>query len=63
MVVIIDIALAWLPVVRYLMAPERTGRVLKAVNAWLGAYGRTLLTGSLGAVGTILVIDGVIGLA
>jgi hypothetical protein len=45
------------------MVPERTGRVLKAVNAWLGAHGRALLTGSLGAVGTILLMDRVIGLA
>lgn len=63
MVVVIDLAFAWLPVVLYLVAPEATTRALRATNTWLGAHGRTLLTGSLGAVGTILLIDGLVGLA
>ena len=63
MVVVIDLAFAWLPVALHMVAPEATTRWLKAANRWLGAHGRALLTGSLGAVGTILLIDGVIGLA
>jgi hypothetical protein len=62
MVVVIDLAFAWLPVALHLIAPDTTTRVLKAVNAWLGAHGRVLLTSSLGAVGAILLVDGAIGL-
>jgi hypothetical protein len=63
MVVVIDLAFAWFPVVFYLIAPAATTHALQSLSAWLGQYGRALLTGSLGAVGTILLIDGVIGLA
>jgi hypothetical protein len=63
MVVVIDLVFAWLPVVVYLIAPEATTRGLRSLSTWLGQHGRALLTGSLGAVGTILVIDGVVGLA
>jgi hypothetical protein len=63
MVVVIDLAFAWLPVVLYLIAPEATTHALRSLSTWLGEHGRALLTGSLGAVGAILLIDGVIGLA
>jgi hypothetical protein len=63
MVVFIDVALAWLPLVVHLVAPERTTRALKALDAWLGVHGRTLLIGAVGAVGVILVVDGAVGLA
>ena len=63
MVVVIDLAFAWLPVALYLIAAEATTQALRSLSTWLGAHGRALLTGSLAAVGTILLIDGVIGLA
>lgn len=63
MVVVIDLAFAWLPVALYVIAPDATTRALRAINTWLAVHGRALLTGSLGAVGAILLIDGVIGLA
>jgi Sap, sulfolipid-1-addressing protein len=61
-VVIIDLAFAWLPLALHLIAPDATNRTLKAINSWLGVRGRELMIGALGAVGAILVIDGAIGL-
>jgi Sap, sulfolipid-1-addressing protein len=63
LVVFIDVALAWLPLVVHLIAPERTTRTLAALDGWLGAHGRVLLIGAVGAVGLILVVDGAVGLA
>jgi len=63
MVVVIDLAFAWLPVALYLIAPEATTHALRSLSTWLGEHSRALVTGSLGAVGTILLVDGVIGLA
>jgi len=62
LVVIIDIAFAWLPLLIHVVAPDRTTRGLKALNTWLGVHGRTLLVAALGAVGVILVINGALGL-
>jgi hypothetical protein len=63
LVVAIDVAFAWLPLVVHLIAPDRTTRTLKALDGWLGAHGRMLLIGVLAALGVILVVDGAIGLA
>ena len=63
LVVVIDLALAWLPLVLYLVAPQQTVRTLRTIKAWLRAHGRALMPAALGAVGIILLIDGVTGLA
>lgn len=63
LVVVIDLALAWLPFGLYLIAPGRTRRTLKAINAWFSARGQSLAIGAVTAVGAILLVDGVIGLA
>jgi hypothetical protein len=63
LVVVIDVAFVWLPLVLYLIAPDGTVRVLKTINVWLRAHGRALMPAALGAVGIILLIDGVAGLA
>lgn len=63
LVVVIDLALAWLPLVLYLIAPQQTVRTLRTIKAWLSAHGRALMPAALGAVGIILLIDGVTGLA
>lgn len=63
LVVIIDLALAWVPLSFYLIAPERTTRALQAINAWLSVRGQGLLAAALAAVGLILLIDGAVGLA
>jgi len=63
MVVFIDVALAWLPLLVHIIAPDRTTRALKALDGWLGVHGRALLIGAVGAIGLILVINGAIGLS
>lgn len=62
LVVAIDVAFAWLPLVVHLIAPDRTTRALKALDGWLGTYGRAVLIGAVGAIGVILVVNGAIGL-
>jgi hypothetical protein len=49
--------------VLYLIAPQQTVRTLQAIKAWLSAHGRALMPAALGAVGIILLTDGVTGLA
>jgi hypothetical protein len=63
MVVVITLTFAWLPVVLFLVAPGATTRALKGINAWLSVHGRALLAAALAAIGAILLINGVIGLA
>jgi hypothetical protein len=63
LVVVICVAFAWIPLVVHLIAPDRTTRALKATNAWISAHGQALLVGALGAIGTILLIEGATGLA
>jgi Sap, sulfolipid-1-addressing protein len=63
LVVAIDVAFAWLPLAVHLVAPERTTRALKGLDAWLGVHGRALLISALGVLGVILVVDGAIGLS
>jgi len=62
-VVVIDLACAWLPLVLYLIIPDGTVRTLRTINVWLKAHGRALMPAALCAVGIILLIDGVTGLA
>jgi hypothetical protein len=61
-VVAITIAFVWLPLVLYLLAPERTSRQLGQFNAWLRRHGQVLLVDALAAAGLILIIDGLLGL-
>jgi len=63
LIIIIDLAFAWVPGAIYLVAPDRTTRALKAMNAWLALRGQALLIAALGAIGVILLIDGALGLA
>jgi hypothetical protein len=63
LIIVIDLVFAWMPVAVYLVAPDRTTRALKAMNAWLALRGRALLAASLGAIGVIMLIDGAVGLA
>lgn len=62
-VVVIDLAFAWLPLLFHLIAPEATTRALKAANAWVSVRGRELMIGALAALGAILIVDGALGLA
>jgi hypothetical protein len=62
-VVLIDVAVIWLPLLTFLAAPAATARRLTALNGFLRANGRNLLTGAALIAGVALVIDGATGLA
>ena len=61
-IVAINVALVWLPLLAYLVAPEVTTRRLVAFNAWLRRNGRIILASTLVAAGLIVAISGLIGL-
>jgi Sap, sulfolipid-1-addressing protein len=60
-VIAITIAFVWLPLVLYLLAPERTGRLLGRFNGWLRSHGHVLAVGALAVGGTVLTINGILG--
>ena len=60
--VLIDVALIWLPLVFFLLAPEFTGKHLKAFNGWLRAHGSALLVGAIVVLGVLMIFDGSYGL-
>jgi Sap, sulfolipid-1-addressing protein len=62
LIVVINVALVWLPLLGYLAAPGPTTRWLVAFNAWLRRNGRLILAGALMAAGLIVAIDGLSGL-
>jgi hypothetical protein len=51
----------WLPLLAYLAAPGPTTRTLRAANEWLRARGRKLVIGGLWVAGTVLVVNGALG--
>jgi hypothetical protein len=61
-IVVINVALVWLPLLAYLAAPDLTTRHLTAFNAWLRRNGRTILSGVLVIAGIILTVNGIAGL-
>jgi hypothetical protein len=62
-VVVINVLLVWLPIVVHLVAPEVATRYLTAFNGWLRAHGKLILISVLVAVGGIMVVNGIYGLA
>lgn len=60
-VIVITIAFVWLPLVLYLLTPERTGRTLASLNSWLREHGHRLAVGALLAGGVVLTINGILG--
>jgi hypothetical protein len=62
MIIVITTMLGWLPLVAYLIAPEPTIRVLRRFEAWLKAHGKAVLSGAVGLIGVLLIIQGVVGL-
>jgi hypothetical protein len=63
LVVVINVLLVWLPIVVHLVAPEFATRYLTAFNGWLRAHGKLILICVLVAVGGIMVVNGIYGLA
>lgn len=62
-VVVINVLLVWLPIVVHLVAPGFATRHLTAFNAWLRAHGKLILICMLVAVGGIMTVNGIYGLA
>jgi hypothetical protein len=60
-VVILTVLGVWLPLLAYLAAPDATTRSLGAANGWLRAHGRALVIGALWIAGTVLVVNGALG--
>jgi hypothetical protein len=62
-VVVINVLLVWLPILFHLAVPGATTRYLTAFNGWLRSHGKVVLICVLVAVGGIMVINGIYGLA
>jgi hypothetical protein len=62
-VVVINAALVWLPLLLHVVAPGVTTRRLTAFNSWLRANGNKILIGVLIVGGAIMVGNGIYGLA
>jgi hypothetical protein len=63
LVIAITIAFVWLPLLFYLVWPDRTGPRLTMFNGWLGRNGRLLVAGALLLAGLLLTADGASGLS
>jgi hypothetical protein len=61
-VVVINAALVWLPLLVHIFAPGVTTRYLTAFNGWLRANGNKILVAVLLVGGLIVAINGVLGL-
>ena len=62
-VVVINAALVWLPLLVHIFAPDVTTRYLTAFNGWLRANGNKILIAVLLVGGLIVAINGIVGLA
>ncbi len=62
-VVVINVLFVWAPILFHLVFPGATTRYLTAFNGWLRAHGKVILICVLVAVGGIMVINGIYGLA
>jgi len=54
--------MAEIPIVFFLLAPQRSTRILKASNAWLARHGRVIGVTAASAVGCYFVVSGVVHL-
>jgi len=61
-VVVLTVLGVWLPLLAYFAAPDATTRALGAANGWLRAHGRSLVIGALWIAGTVLVVNGALGI-
>lgn len=53
---------AEVPILTYLIAPERTHSALRAANIWLARNGRVIAAAAAGGVGCYFMIKGIVGL-
>ena len=62
MIAALVLLLAEIPIVMFLLAPQRSTAVLEAVNAWLGRHGRVIVVTAACVVGCYFVVNGVVHL-
>lgn len=60
-VIVITVVFVWLPLVLYVVTPDRTGRLLGSFNGWLRSHGHVLAVGALAVGGAVLTINGILG--
>ncbi len=63
LVVLIDVMLAWVPLVLFILRPDATARRLQGLHGWLEVHGHAVLVGVLALAGILLAVDGAVGLA
>jgi hypothetical protein len=62
-VITVCLLLAWLPLLGYLVAPDKTTGTLARCNGWLRAHGWEAAVWALVVGGVVLVVNGALGLA
>ena len=62
LVIVITVAFAWLPLMLYLLAPDRTARLLRGTERWVRSHGYVLAVAALLIGGIVLTINGILGL-
>lgn len=62
LIIAISLAFAWVPLLLFLLRPERTLSLLSAVNGWLRSRGHVMAIGALLIGGVALTINGILGL-
>jgi hypothetical protein len=63
MIIVITVAFAWLPLMAYLISPNRTRHALQTFESWLRRYRKQVLAAAVGLIGVLLIIQGSTGLA
>lgn len=63
LIVAITLLFVWIPLVLFLLMPERTGRSLHSFNGWLRSHGHVLVVGAMVVAGVALTANGIYGLA
>jgi hypothetical protein len=62
-IILLTCMVVWLPLLAYLAAPDRTTRVLKAINDWIRLHAKRIGLYALALAGAILVVNGALGVA
>jgi hypothetical protein len=60
--ILVALALVWLPLLVYAVAPQRTDKPLRAAQAWLERYNRPIVIGASLIFGLWFLVKGVTGL-
>ncbi len=61
-----NIVMMWMlvvPMISFVVAPDATPRAIARARAWVGRHAHTFAVRGFGAIGLLLVLKGVLGLA